>query len=292
MTINPTGLDVFAQPEKPGLVFDLDERSYHLGRNSLSASSAKVLLGKRPPTSQEALSFGTLAHAVLLEPEKAQRAYAVLDPNEIGVKADGSPAANPTATSAWKSAVSAAEKAGQLVVTPGQWKRANEMASAVFSHKRAAEILAACPQREVSAYAEFAPDVLVRGRFDLLGDGMIADYKTAQDGDPVPFERIAYKFGYHIQAAVYEDLARLNGIENDGLRFILCEKEQTPGGNYRVSVTRLDDLYIEKGRQEFREAIRRWLALGKVVDLPNYPDDEVIVGMPSYLHDEMEMVVA
>ena len=288
---NPTGLDVFAQPERPGLVYDLDERTYHGSKNSLSASSAKVLLGKRPPTSQDALSFGTLAHAVLLEPEKAQRAYAVLDPNEIGVKADGSPASNPTATSAWKQAVAKTEAAGKLVVSPADWKRAHDMADAVRGHKAAAEILAACPQREVSAYAEIEPGVMIRGRFDLLGDGLIADYKTCQDADPDRFGRTAHDYGYNISAAVYLLLAELLGLNVDTFKFINVEKERTPGGNYRVSVVQLDDLYIAKGLRDFKEAVRRWVALGKVVDLPNYPDEAVIVGMPAYLlDDEMELV--
>lgn len=288
MINEPTGMDVFAQPEKPGLVFDLDNDLYHAGKNSLSASSAKVLLGSRPPTSFEALSFGSLVHSVLLEPEACDRRYVSLDANSIGVLKDGSPAANPKATSAWKAAVRDALKDGFEVVDPADWEQANRMADAVRGHKAAAELLAACPHREVSAYAEFEPDVIVRGRFDLLGDNTIADFKTCADGDPDQFARIAYKYGYYLQAAAYQFLAEANGIETDGLRFILCEKEPTPGGNYRVSVTRLDDLFVAKGREDFKEAVRRWIALGKRVDLPSYPDEEVIVGMPSYLlNDEM-----
>ena len=299
MTINPTGMDVFAQPERPGLVFDLDNDVYHSGVNSLSSSAAKVLLGKRPPTSQDALEFGSLVHTALLEPGKlVVPNFLVLDPNVIGVKQDGTPAASPKSTAAWKNRVKEAESEGYTVVSPDEEAgarygidKALAMADAVRSHKRAAELLAACPHREVSAYAEYQPGALVRGRFDLLGDNTIADFKTCLDASPERFERIAYDYGYYLQAAVYQFLAEANGIVNDGLHFILCEKDLTPGGNYRVSVLQLDDIYTIKGRKDFEEALRRWLALGKRVDLPGYSDREVIVGCPDYLiDDEMELI--
>ena len=273
------------------IVFDLDEATYRSGTDSLSASAAKILLGTRPPESQAALEFGRLAHAVLLEPDKAAKDYICLDAAAIGVKADGTPAQVPTMTAAWKRAVAAAEQAGQTVVATEDWQRANDMADAVRKHKRASELLAECPQREVSAYAEIEPGVMVRGRFDLLGPGSAADYKTALDGDPEGFGRIAAKYGYYIQAAVYRFLAHANGIDIDALRFILCEKDPTPGGNYRVSVTRLDDMYVAKGLEDFKEAVRRWLALERRVDLPDYPDEEVLVPMPDWLISDDEMVI-
>lgn len=288
MIESPTGLDTFAQPERPGLVFDLDEKVYHAGKNSLSASAAKVLLGKRPPTNRDALDFGTLVHTFVLEPEKLDREYAVLDPNEIGVLKDGSPAASPTQTAAWKNAVKSAEKSGLIVVSPDEWQRAHDMADAVRSHKRAAEILAACPHREVSAYAEYAPDVIIRGRFDLLGDNGMADLKTTIDADPDQFHRVAADYGYHISAAVYQLIARLLGLTIERFEFINVEKSPTPGGNFRVSVTELDDLFIAEGLRQFKEAVRRWIALGKRIDLPNFPDETVLVGCPDWLiSDEM-----
>lgn len=281
-----------------GFIEGLDDKTYFGSKESLSASSAKILLGSRPPTSKDALEFGTLTHTALLEPHKLVLPnFLVLDPSEIGLKKDGTPADAPKQTAAWKKRVEEAEKEGFTVVTPDEEEearapinRALAMVKAVKAHPKAKELLDACPGREVAAFAEFQPGVIVRGKFDLLGDGAIADFKTCADGNPDEFHRIAHSYGYYLQAFVYEFLAQANGIDTDGLHFILCEKLPTPGGNYRVSVTRLDDLFVDLGRKDFGVAVRRWLALGKRVDLPNYPDEEVIVGMPAWLiNDEMEL---
>ena len=291
MITEPSGMDVFAQPERPGLVYDLPDTIYHSSKSSLSASSAKILLGKRPPVSGWALEFGSLAHAVLLEPDRAEKMYAPLNADEIGVKADGTLALNPTATSAWKKAVADAEKDGLRVVSIGDWERAHRMADAVRGHKAAAEILAACPQTEVSAYAEVEPGVMIRGRFDLFGAGMIADYKTTGDASPDAFERTMGLFGYHISAGNYLWIAELLKLDASEFRFICCERERTPGGKHRVSVLEPDSLALKKGREDMQEAIRRWLALGKFVDLPDYSDDVELVNLPAYLiPDDMDVI--
>lgn len=271
MIETPSGLDVFAQPERPGLVFDLDERTYHGGTNSLSASSAKILLGKRPPNNVEALEFGTLVHSVLLEPDKAANAYVALDPYAIGVKADGTPADNPRATKAWKTAVAKAKNDGHQVVAPQDWEKANRMADAIRKHPDASEILEMCPHREVSAYAELEPGVIIRGRFDLFGPGVIADAKSLINANPADFGRLAYDYGYHISDAAYLLIAELLGLDVDRFLFINVEKEPNLAGDYRVSVVELTPRAIAKGRREFLEAVRRWVALGKRVELPDYP---------------------
>lgn len=290
MIEQPAGLDVFARPGRPGLVFDLPERTYHADKETLSASSAKILLGKRPPTGGGALGFGTLAHAVLLEPDVAERTYAPLDPDKIGVKADGSPAASPTSTAAWKAAVSEAQKDGKKVITVSEWDCARFMADAVRDHKEAAEILAACPHREVSAYAEAEPGVMLRGRFDLYGPNLIADYKTTDDASPEAFERKMASFGYHISAANYLWIAELLGLDVHDFKFINVERQPTLTGKYRVSVTEIGDLSIKVGRIEMERAIRRWVALGKTVDLPDYPAEAVVVDLPEW-HLPAEMAI-
>ena len=99
---------------KPGIYPDMPEDQYHADTTTLSASGAKTLLGRRPPSSDsDALMFGRLVHTVILEPDKLNT-FAVLDPDEIGVKANGDKADNPTATKAWKDAVFAAKRDGHL----------------------------------------------------------------------------------------------------------------------------------------------------------------------------------
>lgn len=268
------------------LVHDLDEVTYHADTETLSASGAKVLLGKRPPSpDSEALAFGRLVHTVILEPHKLD-AYAVMDPELIGVKANGDRADNPTATKAWKDAVFTAKRDGLTVISPGTLVHAQAMAAAVQAHPEAGRLLAQATDYELSAYADHPTGARVRARFDAVCPGAIGDIKTCRDADPENFGRTVNALGYHISAANYIDIARANGLDVDKYVLICVEKEPTPGGDYRVSVLELHADAIDRGRELMAEACRRWLALGKRIDLPHYGDGRHVVDLPPYVYDD------
>jgi hypothetical protein len=267
------------------IIRDLDESTYHGDVESLSASGAKVLLGKRPPApDSDALAFGRLVHTVILEPHKLDT-YAVLNPAVVGVKADGSPAENPTATKAWKDAVFAAKRDGLTVIGPATLARAQAMAAAVQKHPEAARLLAAATDHEISAYAEHPSGARVRARFDLVGPGFIGDIKTCRDADPENFGRIVHALMYHLSAANYIDIARANGLTVDRFDLVAVEKEPTPGGDYRVAVLELHPDAIDRGRELMALACDRWLQLGKRVDLPSYGDDRHVIDIPAWGYD-------
>lgn len=267
------------------LVRDLPEDQYHADLTTLSASGAKTLLGSRPPSSDsEALMFGRLVHTVILEPHKLDT-YAVLDPDVIGVKADGLHSSNPTATKAWKDAVFKAKRDGLTVIAPKMLAKAQALAIAISKHPEASRLLAAATDYEISAYADHPSGATVRARFDLVGPSFIADIKTTRDADPDNFGRSMHAYGYHISAANYLDVARANGLNVDRFDLICVEKEPTPGGDYRVSVLEIHPDAIDLGRELMAEACTRWLALGKRVDLPSYGDDRHVIDLPPYAYD-------
>lgn len=270
----------------PEVIADLDESAYHADQTTLSASGAKVLLGKRPPSSDsEAMRFGTLVHVAILEPERL-REYAPLDASKIR-KADGSVPTNPTMTAEWKRLVAEAEADGMRVVTKADAMRARAMADAVMAHPTARSIVEMADDRELSAYADHPTGARVRARFDLSGP-VIADIKTSRDADPTRFGRIAHDYGYHVSAANYLDIAEACGLRARAFYFINVEKQPTLAGEHRVSVTELEPDAINLGREQMAEACRRWLALGKRVDLPAYPDGIQTVDLPAYAYFEDE----
>lgn len=268
------------------LIHNLSETTYHADTETLSASGAKVLLGKRPPSPDgEALAFGRLVHIVILEPDRLD-SYAVLDPDVIGVKANGDKADNPTATKAWKDAVFEAKRDGLTVIAPKMLAKAHAMAAAVRNHPEAGRLLTAATEHEVSAYADHPTGARVRARFDLIGPGFIADIKTTRDADPETFGRTMHGFMYHVSAANYIDIARANGLTVDRFDLIAVEKEPTPGGDYRVSVLELHSDAVDRGRELMAEACERWLALGKRIDLPSYGDGRHVIDLPPYAYDD------
>lgn len=268
------------------LVRNLDEHMYHNDMTTLSASGAKILLGRRPPSpDSDALAFGRLVHTVILEPQKLDT-YAVMNAEVIGVKADGSKADNPTATKAWKDAVFEAKRDGLTVIDEATLVKAQAMATALRSHPEAGRLLAAATERELSAYAEHPSGARVRARFDLVAPGVLGDIKTTRDGNPETFDRTIHGLGYHISAANYIDIARANGLKADRFDLLCVEKEPTRRGKYRVSVIEIHPDAIDKGRELMAEACRRWLALGKVVDLPDYGDERHLIDLPMWAYDD------
>lgn len=267
------------------IVRDLPEAEYHRDTEHLSASGAKVLLGKRPPSGDsDAIQFGRLVHTVILEPEKLDR-YAVLDAGIVGVKADGSKSDNPRNTKAWRDAVFKAERDGLTVVDARTLTKAQAMAQAVQNHPEAGRVLAAATEHEVSMFAEHSTGVPVRGRLDLLGPDFVADVKTCRDADPAEFGRVIEKLMYHVSAANYLDIARANGIDAREFLFICVETEPTLSGDYRVSVIELHRDAIDLGRDLMAQACERWLANGRRIDLPHYGDGRHLVDLPPWAYD-------
>ena len=267
-----------------GLVRGLDAATYHADTQTLSASGAKVLLGKRPPApDSDTLAFGRLVHVVILEPHRLDE-YAVLDPELIGVKVNGERSENPTATKAWRDAVFNAKRDGLTIVSPQTLAKAHAMAAAVQKHPEAGRLLATATEHEVSAYADHPSGARVRARFDLLGPDFIGDIKTCRDADPENFGRVINALMYHVSAANYIDIARANGLPVERYDLICVEKDPTPGGEYRVAVNEVHADAIEKGRELMAEACARWLALGKRIDLPHYGPGRHVVDLPPYVY--------
>lgn len=274
---------------EPELIYGLDEAVYHADTTSLSASSAKTLLGKRPPAPSDALRHGTLVHTIILEPDRLNR-YKVLDAHAIAGNnpKTGKPYDAPTMTGKFKAAVADAAEQGLTVVAQDEWDAAHAEAQAVMDHPTAGRLLAAATDVEVSAYADHPTGARVRARFDLIGPGFIADIKTTRDANPDDYGRTVHQLLYHVSAANYLDIANANGLDVTAFAFINVEKEPTPGGKYRVSVIELAERAIDKGRELMHEACERWIANGHVVDLPDYGDEYHVVDLPEYAYASKE----
>jgi hypothetical protein len=188
-------------------------------------------------------------------------------------------------TAAWKRAVAEAEADGLTVVTQQDYDRAQAMAAAVMAHPTARRIIDMATDRELSAYADHPTGARVRARFDLAG-AVIGDLKSCRDANPARFGRTAHDFGYHISAANYLDIATACGMEPVAFAFLNVEKEPTPSGEHRVSVTELSAAAIDLGRDLMAEACRRWLALGKRIDLPSYGDGFTTVDLPPWAYQD------
>lgn len=274
---------------KPGIYTDMSNDAYHADTEYLSSTTLKRLLPEDYQTggNQAALDFGSLFHTVLLEPDKLAAQYVVLDPFEVGVKADGTRADNPLNTTAWKKAVEKAAADRLTVVSPADWAKAHAMRDAVLAHDEARGLLHTDgAQHEVSVFVvDPETGVKMKARFDLLAPLVAVDAKsTAAKPGAHSLTKAVMAYGYDLSAAHYLHVAELAGLAVDGFTLLFVGKEDP----HRVTVADLDDLFIKVGRK------KRDLALKRHLD-PTEPAYEgatgrLILTPPLWaLDDEMEM---
>lgn len=239
---------------KPGLVLDLANDDYHAQTDWLSSSYLKSLLPEhyKQGGSQEALDFGTLVHTAVLEPDNLSE-YVALDAATIGVKSDGTPAANPTMTTAWKRAVAEAEQCGKTVIAQTDLDRALAMRAAVEAHPVAAKLIYGEGQVEESAFVEI-DGVPCRARFDKRIPGAIIDLKsTSTKPGADAIGRAVIDYGYDLSAAHYLAVAEALDLEAPAFALVFVAKARP----WHVTVAELDSAFLERGRALRAKAIAR-----------------------------------
>lgn len=242
-----------------GLHADISNDAYHAMTDWLSSTQLKALLPEHYKSggSAEALSFGSLFHEVVLEPELTDR-YVSLDADKIGVKADGSPAQVPTMTAAWKNAVAEVEADGHVVVARADMDRAEAMRDAVAAHPEAVSLIyGEGGSNEESAFWVDENGLRHKARFDRRIEGALIDLKsTAAKPGAHSLTRVCIDYGYELSAAHYMAVAAGLGLNAATFLHVWVEKVAP----YRVTVTELDEQFIKRGMDLRARAIERALA--------------------------------
>lgn len=238
-----------AEPHPEGLFPDVPEPVYHADPTSLSQTGAKTLLEcpaqyawerAHPKKPTEAMEFGSAVDQLL---------FGGGGPETVVVDAESwrSPADQETRRRA--------RAQGGVALLRKTYRKASDMAQAVFDNPEAAELLTG-GRGQVSAWCrDEATGVLRRGRFDYLLDDLVVDYKTSESADPKQWARThTAKYGYHIQNAWYLDLARDLGLTPRGFVFVV-QQTKAP---YLVSCVELTRSAVERGRELGRLALERF----------------------------------
>lgn len=274
-----------------GVHHGVPDDEYHADVTALSSSGARLLLPPSAPevfrhamdavrTPKREFDFGHIAHRLLLG-DGAR--FEVLHPEVVGCKADGSVAANPRATAAWKQAEQDARAAGRVPVHADDFAKAEAMVSAVRRHPDAGPLFAH-GQAEVSLYAtDPGTGVRLRARPDWTISAGISktfvDFKTAMCAEPETFARKGSGFGYHVQAAFYLRVARLLGITVDRFLFVACEKNDP----HMVSVGAYDADDLTAADQLVDQAIETFAECARTGVWPGYPPGVHTMRVPPWL---------
>ena len=260
----------------PEILTDMDAATYRAAE-AISASDLKWILPPRTPahyhaykTGQikreetRALVIGTLCHLAVLEPDKLATAFA-LRPDGLDLRTkDGK---------AWK------EAQGDKPILDGEEAAMLDgMSAAVAAHPVARQLLVAS-KREVSLFSDHRTGLKLKGRIDVLGEGFVADVKTAAEGDAANFAAAVFRYNYHVQAAMYCQLA---GVER--FSFIAVEKVAP----FAVAVYTLSPKALQVGLNSLNYALDT-IALCTDAGLwPAYSLDEQTLDLPSWAYKQTE----
>jgi hypothetical protein len=224
----------------------------------------KTGLIKREET--RALVLGTLCHLAVLEPEQLPTAFAVRPAGLDFRTKDGK---------LWKEA-----QGDKPILDETEAAMLDGMSKSVAAHPAAAALLDGA-QREVSLFKEHRTGLKLKGRLDVLGNGYVADVKTAEAGDVGGFASAVFRYNYHVQAAMYCQLA---GVE----RFSFITVEKAPP--YAVAVYDLSAKAIQVGLNSLNYALDTISACEEAGEWPAYSREVQTLDLPAWAYKAGEEV--
>jgi len=168
---------------------------------ALSASGAK-LIAKSPmhykaamemqKTSTPAQIFGTVVHAMILEPHKSHASmFSVKELNWT--------------TKEGKAEKEKLERIGLPIISVADLDKALRMRDSVWANAHAASLLTGCETEQQTTWTGYDAQVPCKAGIDAFGPAGIVDLKTTIDGSPDAFARAIRSYGYYMQAAHYID---------------------------------------------------------------------------------------
>jgi len=254
-----------------GFYENMPNDSYH---NSNGISKSGLDLIDRSPahykwpkkrSSTRNMEVGTAIHAAILEPERFDKEYVLVDCDKRNVKE-------------YKEAVKANPLGAEMTLSKPEADNVLGMRESVEDNLEAMTHLRSKGKAELSAFAtDPETGVILRARYDwITDDGIVVDVKKTQDLRK--FSRSVSDYRYHVQEAVYRHVYKL--ITGDDLQafYFLAVEEESPHSN---KMFLLDDLALEIGQHYFRKNLRQYAEcinsgkwphrqLDSVLDLPNW----------------------
>ena len=145
--------------------------------------------GERKAT--PAMELGSAIHCAILEPNEWHDRYTIVPKVDRRTKAG---------KEAWELFQKSSE--GKTVLTDEQHRTMDLARIAVHADPLAKNLIdtAVAFEQERETVISHTP---YRGIADIVGNGWVADLKTAADGSPDAFQRQAFNLKYHEQAAAY-----------------------------------------------------------------------------------------
>jgi hypothetical protein len=202
-----------------------------------------------------ALSFGSLYDCMLLEPEKVDERFLVLDDTEICAEIGGK---NPRATKKYKEWKAEQDTSDKRIVSESDMTMAIDMINRLDASEvvdpttgelvPVRKYLSGNAQHEINNWIGEIP---VRGFLDVMGDGFITDSKSTRSIHGFRYD--VNSFCYDIQAYIYTQVMGTNDF------YWVVQEKTKP---YLCGVYKATDKTLASGERKFWSAIEnvsRWL---------------------------------
>lgn len=225
------------------------------GLTLLKQSPAHFKYGE-PPAETPDMLFGRMYHCFILQPEKFEKEYFILEEEEIinslllkGFK-------SPRSTGEYKAWMKDIEEkaSGKTIISKADFERLKEMRERLMEHPYTKMLLSSgiAEQGIMGKIQTSVGEIGVKFIPDQRNDKkrIILELKTARNASRKEFPKEAVKHDYHIQAAMYSDLMELFYGDNRPVKFffIVQEKEKP----YAFNLFEPSAQFIQQGRYEYQ----------------------------------------
>jgi len=206
-------------------------------------------INPRPTT--QAMLFGSLVHALTLEPDKWREEFIVSPIVDRRTKAGKE-----------KWAEFEEQVGNRTVIESKTLDAADEVSSHILKHPICWALLQGGESEKVIQWEMNC--VPCKARLDLYRPGWIVDIKTIASAEYTSFMRSCWNYKYHMQAAWYIDGVKAAGLGECNFVFIAVEKEPP----YAVACYTPDTDMIAVGREEYLANMNTYL---ECVENDNWP---------------------
>lgn len=248
--------------DMPAAVYHSLDRLSASGAKKLLHSPAKYLASRQEASkATPAMAFGTMFHALILEPALFARTYTHQGPSMAGIRTkDGKDAKNPAGTEEGKARIAQweADNPGMSIVPVADWDRAHRMRASMERRGLLEEFTDGMAEASVLWDIDSVP---CKSRIDFLRHDGCADLKTCADISDDGIARSALNFGYSTQVAAYMEASAMTG-RGRGFVFVFCETEAP----YQCVLKTPDPQFIGHGQREWDRAVELYRACTETGD--------------------------
>ena len=220
------------------------------------------------------MDLGTAVHIAALEPDRFETSVIRGPDDRRGNK--------------WKDALEEGTAYGKLVLTSGDYDKAQRMGDAARKLPVVRQLSEAQILREASAFwTDEATGVECRCRPDIYCPAfeIMADLKSTGDASAFTWAKRVADMGYHAQEAWYTDVWQAAGGGNvDGFVFIAIESEYP----HLAAAYELTPRAVDEGRLAMREGPDQYKACRDSGTFPGYPDAVQELDLPAWAYKETD----